>query len=275
MGLTRMLAIFGELRTLIVSIYSAMQSLGGVITLMLMFTYFVGVYLTQIVTEHKIAHFSSRNNSTEESWGGHAEMEKLDRFYGSLDRSMLSLFEIISDGIHWAHVMEPLVRECSVTLTFVFIVYVFFAIFLLMNVITGLFCSQAMESAEEDRKSTLMQEMCTMFMDPDDQSGSITFAEFERNLQNPKMQEYLKAIDFNPNEARSLWNLLDLEKTGEIDGEQLVSGCLRLHGTAKALELAAFMHQFAEFSRVWVAHAQRVENLLSRDSGLRDRCPSF
>merc|ERR1712113_1067496 len=123
-----------------------------------------------------------------------------------------------------------------------------------------------MNAAETDAKMTLMQQMCQMFIDLDeDGSGTVTWAEFEENLGRPQMQDYLKAIDLDPQEAAKLFSLLDTDESGEIDGEELVSGCLRLHGSAKALELAAFMQEFTEFNRRWTAHAKRVERHLKNN----------
>merc|ERR1711920_822021 len=108
-----------------------------------------------------------------------------------------------------------------------------------------------------------MQHMCQMFVDPDQEgSGMVSQSEFEDSLCRPQMQEYLKAIDLDPQEATKLFSLLDIDETGEIDGEELVSGCLRLHGSAKALELAAFMREFTEFNRRWSSHSKRVERYL-------------
>merc|ERR1712194_965686 len=135
--------------------------------------------------------------------GPERSVEILEQYYGTLDRTMLSLFETISEGIHWGEIMDPLVEECSAWLALVFIIYIFFAIFLLMNVITGMFCTHAMETAEIDRKQTLMQQMCQMFVDLDDDgSGTVTWNEFEEHLANPQMVEYLKIIDLDPHDAK-------------------------------------------------------------------------
>merc|ERR1712087_135832 len=104
----------------------------------------------------------------------------------------------------------------------------------------------------------------------DDGSGTVTWDEFAHHLGNPQMVEYLKAIDLDPHEAQKLFMLLDADESGGIDAEELVSGCLRLHGNAKALELAAFMHEFNEFTRRWTAHAIRVE----RHMGVRPAAES-
>lgn len=109
-----------------------------------------------------------------------------------------------------------------------------------------------------------MQQMHELFLEADDDgSGTISAEEFEAHLKDPQMLMYLKAIDVNPEEARHLFSLLDTELNGEIEAEALVNGCLRLQGSAKAIELAAFMQDYkAEFQRL-MDHAELVERSLS------------
>lgn len=248
--LTRVLASIGDLRTLMVSIGSSMKSLVWVIILLGMLTFAVGVLVTQIVTAHMVQYGEDIPE----------EMETLRKYYGSVGRSMLSLFEAVTEGIHWGEVMEPLVVDCSPWLLVVFLLYIAFTLFALLNVVTGLFVEAAINAAEEDKKQVLAQQMCNLFIDLDrDSSGAITWEEFEINLQNPQMMEYLKVIDLDPDEAAQLFNLLDEDGSGEIDAEELVSGCLRLHGNAKALELAAFMQEFRKFTKRFNQHARHVE----------------
>ena len=42
---------------------------------------------------------------------------------GSLDRSMISLFETLSDGIHWGELNEPLAEHCSPWFPVIFVLY--------------------------------------------------------------------------------------------------------------------------------------------------------
>merc|ERR1712113_900010 len=106
--------------------------------------------------------------------------------------------------------------------------------------------------------------MCQMFVDLDgDGSGTVSWDEFQEHLGDPQMLEYLKGIDLDAHEAQQLFHLLDGDCSGEIDAEELVSGCLRLHGSAKALELAAFMHEFRQFGKRYSVHAQKVERGLT------------
>merc|ERR1711972_872409 len=95
-----------------------------------------------------------------------------------------------------------------------------------------------------------------------DKNGMISFEEFQSELENPQMKSYLKAIDLDQDEAEELFHLLDIEDLGTIDAEELVCGCMRLHGTAKAIDLAAFMHEYRQLSLMWQEHARLVQQYL-------------
>merc|ERR1712190_455439 len=59
----------------------------------------------------------------------------------------------------------------------------------------------------------------------------------EDHLQSEAVQEYFKAIDVDPSEAKHLFEMLDINGSGKIDLEEFLSGCLRMQGPAKALDL--------------------------------------
>jgi len=65
-------------------------------------------------------------------------------------------------------------------------------------------------------------------------------------MNNPQMVAFLRGIDLIPQDVQILFEILDTHSTGEIDAETLVSGCLRLHGNAKAFDLACLMEEFCQ-----------------------------
>lgn len=250
---TRVLASIGDLRTLLISVSLSMKSLFWVIVMLGALTFTFGVFLTQMVTARMVQYGDEVPEDTDE----------LRRFYGSVGRSMLSLFQVISEGIHWGEVMEPLVLHCSPWLMVLFLFYITFTLFALLNVVTGLFVEAAINATEEDKKQALATWMCQLFLNFEtNEPRGVTWDEFCGHLNTPQMKEYLKVIDLDPEDATQLFLLLDEEGSGVIDAEVLVSACLRLHGNAKALELAAMMQELRMFTKRFQLHADRVEKRL-------------
>jgi len=71
------------------------------------------------------------------------------RYFGSVTTTMLSLFMSIAGGVSWEDVLEPL-RQVSEIWVVLFIMYVSFTYFAVLNVVTAVFCQSAIESAQND-----------------------------------------------------------------------------------------------------------------------------
>merc|ERR1712176_111513 len=96
----------------------------------------------------------------------------LAEYYGSLSTSMLVLFQAISNGTDWRECMEPLVRFCSPWLGLMFIMYVVFTLFGMLNVITAVFVESAVQAAESDNKEQVVMDLLEIF--PVDAAGKNT-----------------------------------------------------------------------------------------------------
>jgi len=106
----------------------------------------------------------------------------------------------------------------------------------------------------------LINQMRSLFEGADlDHSGTISWAEFQSQLDMPELQTYLKAIDLHQEEARELFKLLDCDGSGEIDAVDFVNGCLRLHGSAKAIDFAAFLNEYRWLSLKLMDHVAYAE----------------
>merc|ERR1712039_974585 len=70
-----------------------------------------------------------------------------------------------------------------------------------------------------------------------DNSGYINGDEMEFFLSDDNLNMYLEAIDVFPNDARSLFNLLDVDGSGGVSIEEFCAGCLRLKGEAKSFDI--------------------------------------
>jgi len=248
--LVRLLHLFGDLRMLLIAIAESSRSVCWCVMLLGLMTFCISVYLTQIVTDHKIR---NRDMPSE-------ERDALESFFGTLDVSMLSLYQMISEGIHWHEVLEPLTEFCSPWLALVFVVYMGFTVFAMLNVVTGVFVDTAMQSAQEDRRKVLMAQMRDFFHRADqDGSGTMTMQEFQDQMGSSEMQAMLKAVDLDEDEAVDLFNLLDMGEEGELEVDSFVHGVQRLSGFAKAIELSAFIHEWKRWVKMWQLHAMFLE----------------
>lgn len=231
--LVRILRFIGELRTLVTSIMSSLKSLAWTVVLLFLIIYSVSVYLTQVVVDH----------SYESS---------LDTFYGDLLMSMLTLFQSVTGGLDWNDALRPLTDEIHPMLALVLGVYIAFTVLAVMNVVTGVFVESALLSANHDQAMYMVNNMRELFLKANDGNpcGSMVWEKFKTLLGTKQMRDFFKAIDvdMNVHAAHSIFQLLDMDKSGSIELDEFVTGCSRLRGQARALDINVMLYEMREMS---------------------------
>lgn len=241
--LVRIVRVVEELHTILYSIMSSMTALFWTLTLLMMLIYIFSVLFTQVVLDAKES----------------SNVEKLEYWFGRLPRSCLTLFEVIVGGVSWDEVAKPLIEEISPWMGPLLCAYIAFCVFAMMNMATGVFVDRATRKAQEDRDTYTANHMSELFFNEEGSQGQVSFDAFNKKMDTADMQEYFKAIDVDPSEAKGLFQLLDADDSGTVDAEELVNGCLRLRGCAKALELSLLMHETSRMHSAQLAHQAKVE----------------
>lgn len=251
--LVRVVRLIGELHTFVISIIGSIRSFCWTLVLMLFLMYSVGVYFTQLISDHMLALEVSERQ----------DQEKLDEYFGDLGSSVLTLFQSVTGGVSWIDVVRPLSDFVSPWLTVLFAFYIAFCVFAMMNIVTGVFVESALETARKDKDLMLLQSVKHLFTKTDkDGSGDISWEEFQDQLHTPEMTKYFEAIDLDLEEAKELFRLLDCEGTGQVDVDEFVNGSFRLRGNAKAIDLATIMSDFNSMMKHYQIHTRQVESAL-------------
>jgi len=250
--LVRVLRLIRELRTLVQSIASTMTSLLWTVVLLLLLIFVVGICFTQVVADVGLERPGLIQVGTDTY-----------EFYGSLSRSVMSLYQSITSGVSWRDASQPL-EQLSPVMGLVFAVYIAFAALAMLNVITGVFVESAMASAREENMVTVVSRMREIVSKMNiGESGQMTWEQFEGQLDNPVMEAYFRSLDLSISEARSLFVLLDIDEQGYIDVEEFIAGCCRVHGPAKAIDLTTLMCQVRKLHLELREHATYVLECLS------------
>jgi hypothetical protein len=184
---------------------------------------------------------------------------ELNRFFGSLPTATLTLFEAMSGGISWGEIVDAL-KPLSRAYTYLFLAYISFSLFAVVNIVTGIFVETAIGSGHQDRDAVIQENMAQkrayvesindVFHELDlDNNGQLGLQEMETAIEDVNMVSYFHALGLEIHDVRTLFVLLDRDQTGIIDIEEFLVGCLRLKGEAKSLDVAK-MHYEIE----WVVH---------------------
>jgi hypothetical protein len=227
--LLRTLRRFRSVRQLHMLVYSVWMSLSTFfwsITALALVTFMFAVGFTEVVLNQKL-HYDLNDVKT------------LDQYFGSMSRTMLSLAQAVSGGIDWGDLSEALAsNEIYMTGVIPLIVYVAFATMAMMNIITGIFLETAMKRAEAEREGFASRQARLVFdKADDDQSGNISWPDFEMALADQQMKNFFETIDIDMSEAKTLFELLDVSGDGFVSAEDFITGCLRVRGSAKSLDL--------------------------------------
>ena len=259
------------LQTLVSSISHTLWYLVWAAVLLLLLIYTVSIAFAQTVASFIIA--EGLEQVQEQS-------PALLMFWRDLWTSMTTCFMAISGGINWQTVYEPL-NQLDANMGKIFIVFISFAYFALLNILTGVFCNSAMEALSRDpdivaisHEATYIREhLCHIFSIIDkDCSGGMTLDELEEWMEEDNGKVDLQAFGIEEGDPWTLFKLLDENAEGVVSREAFVDGCLRLRGTASGVDMASLRNESRATQEILNVLLTRIESLSDM---AKKRRPSF
>lgn len=199
--------------------------MGQTLALLGIFIFIVSVYFLQIILDSTTAERFERDTT-------------LQTYWANVPTTLLSLFKAVTGGVDWDIMIGPL-SSVSPAMVPLFVTYIAFASFVMLSLITGVFFDLTFTTIRETKERELVHQLRALFIQTDsDQSGKISFEEFQDQLTSPLFTAFFKVIDLDPSEARGLFDILDTDGDDAVEATDFVMGCLRLRGPAKAVDLA-------------------------------------
>lgn len=163
---------------------------------------------------------------------------------------MLSMFQAINGGVDWALIFEPLIDNITPWSAVVFTLYIAFSLLAMLNVVTGVFVESVLKSTKADKDLFLVNNARELFQNNDGSiQAAMTWDIFESKLGAPPMREFFRAIEVDPSEPKHLFALLDVDESGTVRADEFLSGCLRLRGPARSLDVALLIQDVKGLKR--------------------------
>jgi len=242
--IVRFMSILGEFYKLTLCLASSLQTLACAMLMLAFVLFCFSVFFVQIVSDHM-------HNGAPSA----TEADMLDEFFGSVARSMLSLFMAITSGQNWGDFSDLLLTVHPLArLSFVF--YLCLTIFGLTNVTTAVFVESAMQATQKHRdllvQGMMLKERATIkhmkeiFKSIDvDGSGLINLQEMQVFMDDERLQlrDYLEALDLSASDTWTLFHLMDTDGSGRVDIDEFCDGCLRLGGPAKSFDVNCMWYE--------------------------------
>lgn len=267
----RVLRFFRELRRMVCAIGACLASLTWAFLLLLLIMYIFAVFFVQGA--------ASQLKDTPET----ALADELREWYPSLLGTMFSLLLCISGGNDWWAICGSLVQVGEIY-RFAFTFYIVFVVFGVLNVLTGVFLESATEFMDidlviqaqmmrDDSFLTDMTEFFSKFSMPQSQRTRIHAGEqmelinwerFQECMQEPEVRAYLSSQQLESHDAYQLFKLLDHDDQGTVSISEFITGCLRLKGEARNLDMAVVLQNQHRNAGVCEDTHDRVRSIAKR-----------
>jgi len=253
----RVLRFFSDLRIMVMGIMGSFKALFWALLLLSIIIYVTGIIILQFIAD------AAANELVELGPGPEFEGNAM---FNSLERCCFTLFLCISGGISWVEVAEPLNEVNGTILVPLLTLYVAFAVFCVLNIVTGVFVerSTSMRAMDEENmmfdelesRKKWLREIRALFSSADqDGSGQVEWQEFEAVMADFHAQTAMKNLGFDTSRVSPtvLWNLIDYDNSGLIDIEEFAEALMKLHGSANAIDIARLRHDTAKIPKIFSA----------------------
>jgi hypothetical protein len=235
-------------RSLIIATVATLNSLAWAMLLLFLVIYAFGIIYTQRATDL----IMDLRRSDQEGIIDPDRQRNVDliiQYWGSLSASMFTLYKAIAQGISWEVALIPFeVLDGGRFEALVFLVYVSFTYFAVLNVLTASFCQSAIQAAGEKReivvqnqldfKRNQLKHIGEIFEQMDvNQSGIIRLDQFEEAMETDETQALLESIGVNFSDAWFLFKQLDINEDNKLGAKEFVDGIMQLKGEAKRIDL--------------------------------------
>jgi hypothetical protein len=261
----RLIAMVKPLRVLLKSLGSTMGTLGWCL---LMFS--VILFLFALVFVLRVANYF-RDTGDELNPD---EVSRLVDAYGSVSKTMLTLYICSTGGNDWALYYEAL-QPTGYVNTCIFLLFVAFTQIAVLNIILGIFVDEAMKSLmtekEEHAHEHAQQErhveenLRVMCSEADvNNDGKLTYTEWSSAIDNYRMKTYLHMMGFRADDVlRFVRTMCKEDPEHKIDIDTFVRGCMHLKGTASCFDMQTVLASVHSVDARIQSNYAAIQRLLS------------
>jgi Ca2+-binding EF-hand superfamily protein len=183
--------------------------------------------------------------------------EAISVYWGSISKAVLSLYLSVLGGEDWNAIATPLKKTGNI-FYWLFLLYVGFFNFCIMNIVSSLFFQAMLSSVASDQQEIIREEMerkheyasrLQQFFHAldDDSSGHITYEEFCSRASDPFIEAWANSLEIEVADITEFFAVLSDHGRLNVDVTRFVEGCIKLKGNARNVDLMDLISGFKRF----------------------------
>jgi len=162
------------------------------------------------------------------------------------------LYMSSTSGDSWRFAALPL-WEVSVFVYWLFLIYIAFFLFVVVNTLTSIIIEATMSNAAKERHEIIQDELkkkasyVSSFKElysklDDDGSGDVSMGELSKHLHDAEMLAFMQSLDLDASDIEQFFSALSINGELSVDVETFVVGCMKLKGSARSMDLLSLCH---------------------------------
>jgi len=242
----RTLRVFSELRLMLDCVLGSLLNCMWCIVMLI----FV-IYIFALLVQQTLVGFLQEEGDERTP----EEIGLLYQYFGSVQITLITLFQAITSGVDWHVPYEVLLISGSI-LPAAFVFYVAFVFISVWNIVTSTFVEKALKLAQPDIDLLVVEQQLRDFEDTQmlaqlfadmlqtDEEGEhkVGLKEFQNLLETYQFRSYLQTRGIDIKNAETFFKMLvELQGEPTIDAITFANACVRMKGAATSIDLQTVM----------------------------------
>eukprot|EP00747_Dinoflagellata_sp_TGD_P093837 gnl/TRDRNA2_/TRDRNA2_165896_c2_seq2.p1 gnl/TRDRNA2_/TRDRNA2_165896_c2~~gnl/TRDRNA2_/TRDRNA2_165896_c2_seq2.p1 ORF type:complete len:654 (+),score=125.26 gnl/TRDRNA2_/TRDRNA2_165896_c2_seq2:285-1964(+) len=248
--MVRVMKFFRELRLLVIPLIGSVRPLFWTLVMLSLMLYMFAVIFLQATSG---AMLDDRALVTAGATPLLADEERKDLYdrWGTVTKSMLSLYMAITGGDDWSNIAAPL-KSAGDHYYMLFLFYTAFLMFAVLNVLTGIFVDAAMSAATEDHENVTVEDKQEhqVIDDVEAVCASVGFGkedmmglpEVRMLLRTHEMREYMRFFGLTKDMTEHLFTQLSGSGDTEVPLHFFLSVAGKMKGAAKSADMLLILY---------------------------------
>jgi len=229
----RVMRFFRVLRMMVSSIAGSMMSLLWSILMLLLMKYIFGLCFLQIISGYL--------SDTPKDQVDIATLEAVEIYWANVPQAIITLYYSVTGGADWENLALP-IAKAGMAYHCLFMFYIAFTAFVVLNVLTGFYVGTAAKVSEMDREAVdreiktnqrkkAFRDFVTQCEPPEEeQEGqTLSWSTLEEGRGNRAVLDFLALAGIlSIEECLNVFNRLDTSEIGSVDCDEFIKAVLEL-----------------------------------------------